>query len=101
MQSLRGCAPKAGAFSAVPSPRTACAHSPRRAVLAPVRAMPMKDVIEKLIARNDLTAQQAEEALTTMLSDFVPEQAAAFLVLLRAKVRMPCCATLAVHGNSS
>jgi anthranilate phosphoribosyltransferase len=52
-------------------------------------AMQLRDVIEKLIAREDLSVQQAEESFEAMLSDFVPEQVAAFLVLLRAKVRAP------------
>ncbi|GLC45745.1 hypothetical protein PLESTM_001773500 [Pleodorina starrii] len=47
--------------------------------------MQMREVIEKLIRREDLTQQQAEETLATLLDDFVSEQASAFLVLLRAK----------------
>ncbi|EFJ44772.1 hypothetical protein VOLCADRAFT_118599, partial [Volvox carteri f. nagariensis] len=42
-------------------------------------------VIEKLIRREDLTKELAEETLGALLDDFVSEQAAAFLVLLRAK----------------
>ncbi|KAG2446145.1 hypothetical protein HXX76_000742 [Chlamydomonas incerta] len=51
--------------------------------------MQMREVIEKLIIREDLTEKQAEEALGTLLDDFVTEQAAAFLVLLRAKGETP------------
>ncbi|KXZ56461.1 hypothetical protein GPECTOR_1g412 [Gonium pectorale] len=51
--------------------------------------MQMREVIEKLIARQDLTEQQAEEALAGLLDDFSSEQAAAFLVLLRAKGETP------------
>lgn len=64
-----------------------CRHTSSPKNRGAIAALPMKDVIEMLISRKDLTAQQAEESLTTMLGDFVPEQAAAFLVLLRAKVR--------------
>ncbi|KAI8470775.1 MAG: anthranilate phosphoribosyltransferase, partial [Monoraphidium minutum] len=52
-------------------------------------AQPMKEIIEVLISRQDLTEQQAEGALLGMLEDFSPEQAAAFLVLLRAKGETP------------
>ncbi|GLC67738.1 hypothetical protein PLESTF_000600400 [Pleodorina starrii] len=41
--------------------------------------MQMREVIEKLIRREDLTQQQAEETLATLLDDFVSEQASAFL----------------------
>ncbi|KAG2440531.1 hypothetical protein HYH02_010409 [Chlamydomonas schloesseri] len=51
--------------------------------------MQMREVIEKLIVREDLTEKQAEDALGTLLDDFVSEQAAAFLVLLRAKGETP------------
>ncbi|GIL72505.1 hypothetical protein Vretimale_4293 [Volvox reticuliferus] len=47
--------------------------------------MQMREVIEKLIRREDLTKEQAAESLAALLDDFVSEQAAAFLVLLRAK----------------
>ncbi|MEW5310066.1 MAG: hypothetical protein WDW38_001898 [Sanguina aurantia] len=42
-------------------------------------------VLELLISKKDLTQKQAEETLMALLDDFVPEQASAFLVLLRAK----------------
>jgi len=45
----------------------------------------VKDVLELLIDRQDLTEKQAEDTLMSMLDDFSPEQAAAFIVLLRAK----------------
>ncbi|MEW5303560.1 MAG: hypothetical protein WDW36_006240 [Sanguina aurantia] len=45
----------------------------------------MREVLELLISKKDLTQKQAEETLMALLDDFVPEQASAFLVLLRAK----------------
>ncbi|KAG1666023.1 hypothetical protein FOA52_010933 [Chlamydomonas sp. UWO 241] len=51
--------------------------------------MQMRQVLEHLIARKDLTELQAQEALQLLLEDFVTEQAAAFLVLLRAKGETP------------
>jgi len=42
-----------------------------------------------LIARKDLTEEQAAQTLKVLLDDFVTEQAAAFLVLLRAKGETP------------
>ncbi|PNH12708.1 Anthranilate phosphoribosyltransferase, chloroplastic [Tetrabaena socialis] len=52
-------------------------------------ALQMREVIEMLIKREDLTEKQAEETLGALLDDFVSEQAAAFLVLLRAKGETP------------
>lgn len=49
----------------------------------------MKDIIETLITREDLTEQQAEGALLSLLDDFSAEQTSAFLVLLRAKGETP------------
>lgn len=49
-------------------------------------ALQLRDVIEKLISREDLPVDLAEESFQMMLDDFVPEQVSAFLVLLRAKV---------------
>jgi hypothetical protein len=49
-------------------------------------ALQLRDVIEKLISREDLPVDVAEESFQMMLDDFVPEQVSAFLVLLRAKV---------------
>ncbi|GLI68759.1 hypothetical protein VaNZ11_013250, partial [Volvox africanus] len=51
--------------------------------------MQMREVIEKLIRREDLAKEQAAETLAALLDDFVSEQAAAFLVLLRAKGETP------------
>lgn len=48
-------------------------------------AMPMKEVLEILMERKDLSEEQAEQTLLALLDDFVPEQAAAFIVLLRSK----------------
>jgi len=42
-----------------------------------------------LIDKKDLTEPQAEQTLTSLLDEFSPEQAAAFLVLLRAKGETP------------
>jgi hypothetical protein len=80
----RQCAAARRPFSGLP-----CRPSgrPARGPVAAQAAMQLRDVIEKLIAREDLSVQQAEESFESMLSDFVPEQVAAFLVLLRAKVR--------------
>jgi hypothetical protein len=88
-QRAAGSRPSAGSrrpFFGLPSSST------RRGLRRPVvahAAMQLKDVIEKLISREDLSVQQAEESFEAMLSDFVPEQVAAFLVLLRAKVGRP------------
>jgi hypothetical protein len=49
-------------------------------------ALQLRGVIEKLISREDLPVELAEEGFQMMLDDFVPEQVSAFLVLLRAKV---------------
>lgn len=45
----------------------------------------LKDVLEMLIEGKDLTEQQSQDTMMQILSDFSPEQASAFLVLLRAK----------------
>ncbi|GFR41338.1 hypothetical protein Agub_g2023 [Astrephomene gubernaculifera] len=70
-------------------PTVVRAPSTRRVRAACQAKLQMREVIEKLIAREDLTEQQAEDALTTLLGNFVPEQAAAFLVLLRSKGETP------------
>jgi anthranilate phosphoribosyltransferase len=49
----------------------------------------VKDVLELLSARQDLSEQQATDTMLQLLSDFTPEQAAAFMVLLRAKGETP------------
>lgn len=54
-----------------------------------ISAMPMNKVLETLIERNDLSEEVAAGTLTTLLDNFVPEQAAAFMVLLRAKGETP------------
>lgn len=72
-----------GAFLSGRTPFRASVHTGRSRTRA--NAAPMKEVIETLIARQDLSQQQAEDALLGMLDDFSPEQASAFLVLLRAK----------------
>eukprot|EP00798_Chlamydomonas_sp_ICE-L_P003253 gene3253-13276_t len=46
---------------------------------------PMREVLEMLINKQDLSMSQAEASLEELMQDFVPEQAAAYLVLLRAK----------------
>jgi anthranilate phosphoribosyltransferase len=51
--------------------------------------MPLKDVLELLVDRVDLSEQQARSAMASILHDFSPEQAAALLVLLRAKGETP------------
>lgn len=45
----------------------------------------MREVLELLIDRKDLSQQQAESSLESLLDNFSSEQASAFLVLLRAK----------------
>ncbi|KAF8067117.1 PAT1 [Scenedesmus sp. PABB004] len=52
---------------------------------------PMKAVLELLCDRQDLTETQAEDAMVSIMTaePFSPEQAAAFLVLLRAKGETP------------
>ena len=51
--------------------------------------MPMSKVLETLIERRDLTEDEAAGTLTSLLDNFVSEQAAAFMVLLRAKGETP------------
>lgn len=51
--------------------------------------VPLKDVLELLVDKVDLSEQQARSAMASILHDFSPEQAAAFLVLLRAKGETP------------
>jgi anthranilate phosphoribosyltransferase len=46
-------------------------------------------VLELLISRQDLSEQQSQDTMHGILQDFSPEQAAAFLVLLRAKGETP------------
>lgn len=46
---------------------------------------PLREVLEDLIAKKNLTQGEAERAFTGMMNEFVPEQMSAFLVLLRAK----------------
>eukprot|EP00877_Chromochloris_zofingiensis_P008605 jgi/Chrzof1/3999/Cz13g16180.t1 len=65
-----------------------CRHHARH-VRTIRNALPLKQVIEQLMVRQDLTEQQAEQSLQELLLDFVPEQAAALLVLLRAKGETP------------
>lgn len=71
--------------------RAASVRRGPRAAAASGTATPLKDVLELLISRVDLSADQAHDAMLGMLSssDFSPEQAAAFLVLLRAKGETP------------
>ncbi|GBF92438.1 anthranilate phosphoribosyltransferase [Raphidocelis subcapitata] len=70
------------------APRAVAVPRPRAGVRL-AAATPLKEIIETLIARQDLSEQQAEGALLSMLDDFSPEQASAFLVLLRAKGETP------------
>lgn len=48
-------------------------------------ATQLKDVLELLINKQDLTEKQAQDTMMDILKEFSPEQASAFLVLLRAK----------------
>lgn len=100
--------------TSVSSSRAACSHTQRRssrpavathqqqhhrhlrAVVVPsaeaatqAPTMPLKDVLELLVDRVDLSEQQARSAMASILHDFSPEQAAAFMVLLRAKGETP------------
>ena len=54
----------------------------------------MKESIEKLIARTDLTQEEAEKGVEDIIAGADPCQAAAFLVLLRAKVSLHVIASL-------
>ncbi|KAJ1620115.1 anthranilate phosphoribosyltransferase [Pavlovales sp. CCMP2436] len=49
----------------------------------------LKETIERLVAREDLTLQQAQEAVEAVINGADPHQCAAFLVLLRAKGETP------------
>ncbi|KAG2498022.1 hypothetical protein HYH03_004280 [Edaphochlamys debaryana] len=73
-----------GLASAVRAP-----SSQRRGVVSCQAKMQTRDVLEQLIAGHSLSEKQAEDALGTILNNFSSEQAAAFLVLLRAKGETP------------
>jgi len=77
-------------FANAPVPQQQHRHlappAPAAATAAPAAAtVPLKEVLELLIDKVDLSEQQARSAMSSILHDFSPEQAAAFLVLLRSK----------------
>lgn len=49
----------------------------------------LKHTIERLVAREDLSLEEAQEAVEAVINGADPHQCAAFLVLLRAKVETP------------
>ncbi|KAG8465496.1 hypothetical protein KFE25_002803 [Diacronema lutheri] len=53
------------------------------------QAPSLKEVIERLVAREDLTLEEAQGAVEAVINGADPHQCAAFLVLLRAKVETP------------
>ncbi|KAF5835659.1 glycosyl transferase family, a/b domain-containing protein [Dunaliella salina] len=71
----------------VPQGHLGLRHKSRLACRA--AGMQIREVLEHLIERKDLTEQQSEAMLNTILDDFSAEQAAALLVLLRAKGETP------------
>lgn len=58
-----------------------CIARPASAAATP----PLRDILEMLIEGKDLTEKQSQDTMMDILSEFSGEQAAAFLVLLRAK----------------
>lgn len=70
---------------AIAFPAARCRHVVRRLARPAAATPPLRDVLEMLIEGKDLTEKQSQDTMMDILSDFSPEQAAAFLVLLRAK----------------
>ncbi|KAF6253090.1 anthranilate phosphoribosyltransferase [Scenedesmus sp. NREL 46B-D3] len=71
------------------APRRVFSSAGDRRQVQQCAATPLKDVLELLISRQELSEQQAQDTMHGILQDFSPEQAAAFLVLLRAKGETP------------
>ncbi|BDA41072.1 Anthranilate phosphoribosyltransferase [Coccomyxa sp. Obi] len=69
----------------VPKPGETGATALRAAIASPAKSTDIKEILEALLERRDLTESQTQEALTALVDGAHHTQMAAFLVLLRAK----------------